>query len=69
MAKLVKKPAVISTSGTPVEEVVGRVNTNTTQVSIARMRSHRGWVDAGRATGPPQAPSPEKRCPAPSPVV
>ena len=49
MAKLVKKPAVISTSGTPVEEVVGRVNTNTTQVSIARMRSHRGWVDDGQA--------------------
>jgi hypothetical protein len=48
MAKLVKNPAVIETSGTPVEEIVGRVNTNTTQVSIARMRSHRGWVDDGQ---------------------
>jgi ethanolamine utilization protein EutQ (cupin superfamily) len=48
MAKLVKNPAVIETSGTPVEEIVGRVNTHTTQVSIARMRSHRGWVDDGQ---------------------
>src|SRR5712691_7647426 len=31
-----------------IEEFVGRVNTGTEQVSIARMRSPAGWVEPGQ---------------------
>jgi hypothetical protein len=36
MAKLVTKPAIIKTIGTPVEEIIGRLNTKTAEVSIAK---------------------------------
>ena len=48
MAKLVTKPAIIKTAGTPVEEIIGRLNTKTARVSIAKMHSRKGWAEAGQ---------------------
>jgi ethanolamine utilization protein EutQ (cupin superfamily) len=51
MPTLVKKPTVIPAAGTPpkiIEEFVGRVNSNTSGVSIARMTSPAGWVEPGQ---------------------
>ena len=48
MAGHIAKAAIIQTVGTPVEEIIGRLNTNTTQVSIARMHSRKGWVQPGQ---------------------
>jgi quercetin dioxygenase-like cupin family protein len=48
MAKLVTKPAFIKTAGTPVEEIIGRLNTKTAEVSIARMFSRKGWSEPGQ---------------------
>jgi mannose-6-phosphate isomerase-like protein (cupin superfamily) len=52
MAKLIMKPTVIQPAGNKpklIEEFVGRVNTRTDQVSIARMKSPPGWVEPGQA--------------------
>jgi len=46
MARLIASPTKVQAVGNPpkvIEEFVGRVNTATAQVSIARMRSPRGW--------------------------
>ena len=51
MATLIPKPAVVAAAGTKpklIEEFVGRVNTRTEGVSIARMRSPSGWVEPGQ---------------------
>jgi ethanolamine utilization protein EutQ (cupin superfamily) len=48
MAKLVTKPAIIKTAGTPVEEIIGRLNTKTDEISIARMFSRNGWSEPGQ---------------------
>jgi len=48
MAKLIAAPAIIQTVGTPVEEIIGRLNTKTAEISIARMHSRKGWVEAGQ---------------------
>jgi ethanolamine utilization protein EutQ (cupin superfamily) len=48
MAKLIAKPAFIQTVGTPVEEIIGRLNTKTAEVSIARMHSRKGWSQPGQ---------------------
>jgi mannose-6-phosphate isomerase-like protein (cupin superfamily) len=51
MATLVEKPAIIQAAGTPpkrIEEFVGRVNSNTDVISIARMRSPGGWKEPGQ---------------------
>src|SRR5512147_1204406 len=48
---LIQKPTVIQAAGTPpkqIEEFVGRVNSGTTAVSIARMRSPSGWSEPGQ---------------------
>ena len=53
MPTLVKAPAVIEAAGNKpkiIEEFVGRVNSKTDGVSIARMRSPQGWEE------PPQTP-------------
>ena len=45
------KPTVISAAGQPpksIEEFVGRVNSGTTAVSIARMKSQSGWSEPGQ---------------------
>ncbi len=51
MATLVERPTVIESAGNKpklIEEFVGRVNTQTAAVSVARMRSPGGWVEPGQ---------------------
>ena len=51
MATLVEKPTFVHAAGQPpkiIEEFVGRVNTSTTAVSIARMKSPTGWSEPGQ---------------------
>ena len=51
MAKLIHKPTVIEAAGNKpkiIEEFIGRVNSDTTEVSIAKMKSPNGWVEPGQ---------------------
>ena len=51
MATLIRKPTVIPAAGNPpkvIEEFIGRVNSGTTAVSIARMKSPSGWSEPGQ---------------------
>jgi quercetin dioxygenase-like cupin family protein len=51
MPKLVGSPVVVASAGNKpkkIEEFVGRVNTKTDAVSLARMRSPAGWVEPGQ---------------------
>lgn len=48
---LIEKPARVAAAGSKpklIEEHVGRVNTKTEAVSVARMRSPGGWVEPGQ---------------------
>lgn len=51
MARLIEGPTKIEAAGNKpklIEEYVGRVNTETAAVSIARMKSPGGWVEPGQ---------------------
>lgn len=51
MAQLIAAPTRIEAAGTPpktIEEFIGRVNSNTGGVSIARMTSPAGWEEPGQ---------------------
>ena len=51
MPTLIPSPAVVQAVGNKpkiIEEYIGRVNTGTNDVSIARMRSPGGWVEPGQ---------------------
>ncbi len=51
MATFIQKPTVIQAAGQPpksIEEFVGRVNSGTAAVSIARMKSPPGWSEPGQ---------------------
>jgi mannose-6-phosphate isomerase-like protein (cupin superfamily) len=51
MAKLIDSPQSVHAAGTPpklIEEFVGRLNSGTSQVSIARMKSPEGWTEPGQ---------------------
>ncbi|MBI3837737.1 MAG: cupin [Planctomycetia bacterium] len=51
MAIHIPKPTKIQAAGQPpksIEEFVGRVNSGTSEVSIARMISPAGWTDPGQ---------------------
>jgi mannose-6-phosphate isomerase-like protein (cupin superfamily) len=51
MAKLISAPSVVEAAGNKpkiIEEYVGRVNSETEAVSIARMRSPGGWEEPGQ---------------------
>ena len=51
MAKLIESPTIIEAAGNKpkkIEEFVGRVNSGTDAVSIARMTSPSGWVEPGQ---------------------
>ncbi len=51
MPTLVAKPTVIPAAGTPpkiIEEFIGRVNSHTATLSIARMISPPGWQEPGQ---------------------
>ncbi len=52
--KHIQNPAVIQAAGNPpkqIEEFIGRVNSQTSEVSIARMTSPAGWSEPGQAPG------------------
>ena len=51
MAVHISKPTRIEAAGHPpksIEEFVGRVNSGTQELSIARMVSPRGWIEPGQ---------------------
>jgi len=51
MARVIVKPTLIKAEGTrkkKIEEFVGRVNSGTTEISIARMLSAEGWEEPGQ---------------------
>ena len=51
MAILIESPKTFQAAGIPpkqIEEFVGRVNSNTEAISIARMRSPSGWKESGQ---------------------
>ena len=51
MPKLIAAPMTIAAAGNKpkrIKEFVGRMNTDTASVSVARMRSPEGWVEASQ---------------------
>ncbi len=51
MPKLIKTPTVVAASGNKPKEIreyIGRVNSKTHAVSIARMKSPGGWLEPGQ---------------------
>src|SRR5579862_4240737 len=51
MPTLIPKPTVIEAAGNKpkrIEEYVGRVNSKTAAVSVAKMKSSSGWVEPGQ---------------------
>jgi mannose-6-phosphate isomerase-like protein (cupin superfamily) len=51
MPTLIPKPTIIQAAGNKpkrIEEFVGRVNSKTAAVSVARMTSPSGWVEPGQ---------------------
>ncbi len=51
MATYIQKPTAIQAAGQPpksIEDFIGRINSGTTAVSIARMRSPPGWSEPGQ---------------------
>ncbi len=54
MVRRIDTPTVIEAAGTKpklIEEFVGRVNSATSEVSVARMRSPAGWREPGQTPG------------------
>lgn len=51
MPTIIEKPSIVSAAGNKpkvIEEYVGRVNSQTDALSIARMKSPSGWVEPGQ---------------------
>jgi mannose-6-phosphate isomerase-like protein (cupin superfamily) len=51
MANLISKPTIVKAAGNKpkvIEEFIGRVNSNTAALSVARMKSPGGWVEPGQ---------------------
>ncbi len=51
MVKKINAPSIIKAAGNQpkiIEEYIGRVNSGTDEVSIARMRSPEGWIEPGQ---------------------
>ena len=51
MIQHIKTPAIVKAAGNKekkIEEFFGRVNSGTTEVSIARMKSPEGWIEPGQ---------------------
>ena len=50
----IEKPSIIQAAGNKpkiIEEFIGRVNSDTEDLSIARMRSPAGWIEPGQKPG------------------
>lgn len=53
MAQFIDQPIVIEAVGNKpkmIEEFIGSVNSNTAEVSIARIRCPSGWIEPGQVT-------------------
>ena len=51
MPQLIRSPKIIQAAGNlpkRIEEFVGRVNSGTSELSLARMKSPKGWVEPGQ---------------------
>jgi mannose-6-phosphate isomerase-like protein (cupin superfamily) len=51
MIRKIEKPTIVEAAGSKpkkIEEFVGAVNSGTTDLSVARMRSPSGWVEPGQ---------------------
>ena len=51
MAKVIEQPTLVEAAGEPsktIEEYIGRINSNTNTLSIARMKSPSGWSEPGQ---------------------
>ena len=51
MVTKIKSPTIIEAAGNKpkiIQEYIGRVNTRTDKVSIARMKSPSGWIEPGQ---------------------
>ncbi|MRR34621.1 cupin domain-containing protein [bacterium] len=51
MATIIESPTIIEADGTPpkrIEEFIGRVNSRTEAISIARMKSPADWSEPGQ---------------------
>ena len=51
MPKLIAAPAIVAAAGSKpkrIEEFVGRINSGSAQVSVARMVSPSGWLEPGQ---------------------
>jgi mannose-6-phosphate isomerase-like protein (cupin superfamily) len=51
MARLIDKPTIVEAAGNKpkiIQEFIGRVNSGTDALSIARMRSPGGWLEPGQ---------------------
>ena len=51
MARKIEKPIIVEAAGNKpkkIEEFIGAVNSGTTDLSVARMRSPSGWVEPGQ---------------------
>ena len=51
MPTLIAHPTIVAAAGSPpkrIEEYAGRVNSGSTEVSVARMTSPAGWVEPGQ---------------------
>ena len=51
MPTLIQQPSIVQAAGNKpkiIEEYIGRVNSKTDSVSIARMKSPSGWVEPGQ---------------------
>ena len=51
MAKVIEQPTLVEAAGEPsktIEEYIGRVNSDTKSLSIARMKSPSGWSEPGQ---------------------
>jgi len=51
MATYIQQPSIVQAAGNKpkiIEEYIGRVNSETSDLSIARMKSPSGWVEPGQ---------------------
>jgi mannose-6-phosphate isomerase-like protein (cupin superfamily) len=51
LARLIERPTVVAAAGNKpkrIEEFVGRANTGSASVSVARMTSPEGWLEPGQ---------------------
>jgi mannose-6-phosphate isomerase-like protein (cupin superfamily) len=49
--KFIREPVVVKAVGNKlkiIEEFIGRINSKTTEISVARMKSPAGWVEPGQ---------------------